>query len=82
MPPLPKISISGIALAVSATFLKANGLKIEPVVPPAAYFFYLPTPTIGSPLGKGSCNPGIVLVKVTAWAPFFNADAHKSSAKP
>lgn len=36
IPPEPKISISGTNLATSAHFLKAKGLKTEPVVPPGA----------------------------------------------
>jgi len=73
IPPLPNISNSGTNLATSAHFFSANGLRTDPVVPPGAYLFSLPTPTVGSPLGSGSYSPGIVLVKVTALAPPSNA---------
>ena len=69
IPPLPNISISGTNLATSAHFFNANGLNTGPVVPPGANNLAAPTPTIGSPLGSGSYNPGIVLVRVTALAP-------------
>jgi hypothetical protein len=52
------------------------------VVPPAEYYLALPTGRNGSPDGKGSINPGIVLVKVTADAPLLRAASAKISAYP
>lgn len=72
----------GTSLATSEAFFKANGLNTGPVVPPGAYNLAEPTPTIGSPLGKGSYNPGIVLVSVTALAPPSNAAYANASASP
>jgi hypothetical protein len=80
IPPLPNISISGTILATSAHFLSAKGRRTLPVVPPAEYYLALPTGRKGSPEGSGSIRPGIVLVSVTAFAPFARAESARISA--